>query len=355
MRRQMRGVEQALVEHFRVERQRIAVEAREHGTGCAPESFVRMLKQGQKAHLSHADWRAFELGQRRTNGAGQVLAAGRGCEVVPALDAGKGCEVAPAPDAGKGCEIVPARDALAAEPEESIASPYDRSAASAARFLPFAASQVRFVPKMVWASQLAMVAIVLVTCAFNERAGFSACALSVFGAALAGCGLPALVASKTYRMAELEYACLFDCRTVAIARMLAVGCASALEMASVVLLVPSFAQMNVLLACAYATVPFLLSCAGGMLLARRARSSAAGAIMVVFALIVACACVALASALPQMYMPVSAGVWAVAAAAGAVWAVCETHALLGGIAAGLDAYCETVDERVMKGSGISWS
>lgn len=331
MRRQMRGVEQALVEHFRVERQRIAVEAREHGTGCAPESFVRMLEQGQKAHLSHADWRAFELGQRRANGAGQVL------------------------DAGKGCEIVPARDALAAEPEESIASPYDRSAASAARFLPFAASQVHFVPKMVWASQLVMVAIVLVTCAFNERAGFSACALSVFGAALAGCGLPALVASKTYRMAELEYACLFDCRTVAIARMLAVGCASALEMASVVLLVPSFAQMNVLLACAYATVPFLLSCAGGMLLARRARSSAAGAIMVVFALIVACACVALASALPQMYMPVSAGVWAVAAAAGAVWAVCETHALLGGIAAGLDAYCETVDERVMKGSGISWS
>lgn len=236
-----------------------------------------------------------------------------------------------------------------------VATPYDRSAASVARFLPFAASQVRFVPKMVWASQLVMVAIVVATCAFNERAGFSACALSVFGAALAGCGLPALVASKTHRMAELEYACLFDCGTVAIARMLAVGCASALEMVLVVLLVPSFAQMNVLLACAYATVPFLLSCAGGMFLARRTRSSAAGAIMVVFALIVACACVALASALPQMYMPVSAGAWAVAAAAGAVWAVRETHALLGGIAAGIDAYCETVDERVMKGSGISWS
>lgn len=343
MRQQMRGVERALAEHYRAERQRIAVEAREHGMGCAPESFVRMLEQGQKAHLPRADRRAFELGQRRANEEGRVL------------DAGKGCEVAPAPDARKGREVVPARDALAAAPEKSVATPYDRSAASVARFLPFAASQVRFVPKMVWASQLVMVAIVLVTCAFNERAGFSACALSVFGAALAGCGLPALVASKTHRMAELEYACLFDCRTVAIARMLAVGCASALEMVLVVLLVPSFAQMNVLLACAYATVPFLLSCAGGMLLARRTRSSAAGAIMVVFALIVACACVALASALPQMYMPVSAGAWAVAAAAGAVWAVRETHALLGGIAAGIDAYCETVDERVMKGSGISWS
>lgn len=343
MRQQMRGVERALAEHYRAERQRIAVEAREHGTGCAPESFVRMLEQGKKAHLPHADWRAFELGQRRANEEGRVL------------DAGKGCEVAPAPDARKGREVVPARDALAAAPEKSVATPYDRSAASVARFLPFAASQVRFVPKMVWASQLAMVAIVLATCALNERAGFPACALSVFGAALAGCGLPALVASKTHRMAELEYACLFDCRTVAIARMLAVGCASALEMVLVVLLVPSFAQMNVLLACAYATVPFLLSCAGGMLLARRTRSSAAGAIMVVFALVVACACVALASALPQMYMPVSAGAWAVAAAAGAVWAVRETHALLGGIAAGIDAYCETVDERVMKGSGISWS
>lgn len=331
MRQQMRGVERALAEHYRAERQRIAVEAREHGTGCVPESFVRMLEQGQKAHLPHADWRAFELGQRRANEEGRVL------------------------DAGKGCEVVPARDALAAEPEGGVATPYDRSAASVARFLPFAASQVRFVPKMVWASQLAMVAIVLATCALHERAGLSACALSVFGAALAGCGLPALVASKTHRMAELEYACLFDCRTVAIARMLAVGCANALEMVLVVLLVPSFAQMNVLLACAYATVPFLLSCAGGMLLARRMRSSAAGAIMVVFALIVACACVALASALPQMYMPVSAGAWAVAAAAGAVWAVRETHALLGGIAAGIDAYCETVDERVMKGSGISWS
>ncbi|HJF64671.1 MAG TPA: hypothetical protein K8U77_00945 [Slackia equolifaciens] len=343
MRRRIRGVEQALAEHYRAERQRIAVEAREHGTGCAPESFVRMLGQGQKAHLPRADRRAFELGQRRANEEGRVL------------DAGKGCEVAPAPDARKGREVAPAPDALAAAPEKSVATPYDRSAASVARFLPFAASQVRFVPKMVWASQLVMVAIVLVTCAFNERAGFSACALSVFGAALAGCGLPALVASKTHRMAELEYACLFDCGTVAIARMLAVGCASALEMVFVVLLVPSFAQMNVLLACAYATVPFLLSCAGGMLLARRTRSSAAGAIMVVFALIVACACVALASALPQMYMPVSAGAWAVAAAAGAVWAVRETHALLGGIAAGIDAYCETVDERVMKGSGISWS
>ena len=62
MRRRIRGVEQALAEHYRAERQRIAVEAREHGTGCAPESFVRMLGQGQKAHLPRADRRAFELG-----------------------------------------------------------------------------------------------------------------------------------------------------------------------------------------------------------------------------------------------------------------------------------------------------
>ena len=36
-------------------------------------------------------------------------------------------------------------------------------------------------------------------------------------------GLPELLASAAHRVAELEYACRFDCRAVALARLIAVS------------------------------------------------------------------------------------------------------------------------------------
>ncbi len=230
-----------------------------------------------------------------------------------------------------------------------------RMRAALAGFLLFACDQARFIPKSVWSLQLAAVLCAVAMCAFDARGSFACCVVSALGAALAGCGMPAVAASKACGMAELEYACPFDCRAVAAARMLAVGCASAFFIAFISLLVPAVADTGALSTLVHACAPFFVSCAVGMLLARRMSGASAGAGPVIAACVLACACAVLALAVPQAYTPAALGIWSAAAAAALLWTAREAHELLADIAAGLDEFAAAKDGRYGKGRDISWS
>ena len=75
--------------------------------------------------------------------------------------------------------------------------------------------------------QLALVAAMVALCLIGDSARRDlSLASGVLAAATVLVGLPELLASAAHRVAELEYVCRFDCRAVALARLIVLGCST---------------------------------------------------------------------------------------------------------------------------------
>ena len=202
----------------------------------------------------------------------------------------------------------------------------------------FVASQVRYIPVWTWAAQAALVAIMCVLAYAAGDAGSTRVCVGILSAMCVLVGVPTMHASKLHRVAELEYACPRNAASVLVARLIVLGCSSALAVALMVGATAPAVDASTFDVALWACPPFFLSCAGSLMALRKA--SPATAPMLCVALAVACsmALMALASTVPDLYAHASIASWASAAVAALAWLVREVVMTLRAAHEGLDAF-----------------
>ena len=139
-------------------------------------------------------------------------------------------------------------------------------------------------------------------------------------------------------MAELEYACRFDCRAVALARLIVLGCSDVVTVTAIALAAPVMLGADPFASLVHACVPYFLSCAGALLVARRCPSSQALALSCAWALLVIAGTYAAFSLVPDAYAQASTWAWALVAAGSLGWAAHEVRTWIRGIEGGLDVF-----------------
>lgn len=226
--------------------------------------------------------------------------------------------------------------ALEAVREEAAVT--ERRADAPMPFASFVASQARFIRPRVWAFQLALVAAMAALCLIEPDASRNFPLVSgVLAAATVLVGLPDLLSSASHRVAELEYACRFDCRAVVLARLIVLGCADVATVTAIALVAPVLLGADPFVSLVHACAPYFLSCAGALLLVRRCAPSQALPLACAWTLLVAACAYALFALAPLAYAQGSAWAWAVVATGSLAWAVREVRAWLACLASGLDA------------------
>lgn len=135
-----------------------------------------------------------------------------------------------APDEmSKAAALAAVRAAVASEQRSSASAEAAAGATVGERsreatFAGFVAAQARFIHPRVWVAQLALMAVMAVLCLPSSGMAHGIPVVSgMLAAATVLVGLPELLASAAHRVAELEYACRFDCRAVALARLIVLG------------------------------------------------------------------------------------------------------------------------------------
>ncbi|WP_346687051.1 hypothetical protein [Enteroscipio rubneri] len=206
-------------------------------------------------------------------------------------------------------------------------------------FAGFVAVQARFIHPRVWAAQLALVAIMAAVClpSSGMARGFSVVS-GMLAAATVLVGLPDLLASATHRVSELEYACRFDCRAVALARLIVLGCSDVVAVTAIALAAPIALGADPFASLVHACVPYFLACGGALLAARRFPPSQSLPLACLWTLLVMAGAYALHALAPGAYAQASTWAWALVAAGSLGWAVREVRTWLGSIAAGLDVF-----------------
>lgn len=233
------------------------------------------------------------------------------------------------PDADAKAATLAAVRAEAALPARGSAQPMS--------FAGFVAAQARFIRPQVWAAQLALVAAMVALCLLGDSAPRDlSLASGVLAAATVLVGLPDLLSSAANRVAELEYACRFDSRAVALARLIVLGCSDVAVLTAIVLSAPLLLGADPFASLVHACAPYFLSCAGALVLVRRCPPSQALPLGFAWTLLVMAAAYAAFSLVPDAYAQASAWAWALVAAVSAAWAAREARAWLGCIASGLD-------------------
>ena len=187
----------------------------------------------------------------------------------------------------------------------------------------FIASQVRFIGWRAWLAQAAVIILMGMICASQSGNGTLAAAASLLAAASVAIGLPWLFASKTYGMSELERSCLLGGGSVALARLLILGIASALAMTGIVIVVPVLSHLDPVLIAMRAAAPYFLSYAGALAIGAHADRTDAVLASVTWITLVAAASCAIYAAVPAAYDTVSTWVWSIASGVGATWTLLE--------------------------------
>ncbi|MBR1828354.1 MAG: hypothetical protein IJ781_02420 [Atopobiaceae bacterium] len=202
----------------------------------------------------------------------------------------------------------------------------------------FTAAQVRFIPIWTWVTQAALVAVMYLVATASAGTEATRMTVGILSAMTVLVGVPTVHASKRYGVAELEYSCLHNTASVLMARLIVLGCSSALVVACMVGLAVSSLDLGVFEVSLWACLPFFCSCASALAVLRKAPPDAAALLAVV---VVAACCSALLLvdvAFSQLYDAASVAVWATAAALALAWLVREVTLTLRSAAAGLDAF-----------------
>lgn len=205
-------------------------------------------------------------------------------------------------------------------------------------FAAFVAAQVGFVPAWTWAVQVAIVAIMCVVAFAEGNADAAKLTVGVLSAATVLVGIPTINASKLHGVAELEYSCPNNAASVMVARLIVLGCSSALAVAFMVTAVAARLDLGVFVVALWATPPFFCSCAGCLLALRKVAPPTATALCVVWAVTCSTALMVLSAIFPEMYTEASLVVWAGAAAVALVWLAREVAMTLRSAWEGLDAF-----------------
>ena len=237
------------------------------------------------------------------------------------------------------------REAVSPEAISGLACAMVAEDANARRPLPrrsgaagFVASQVRYIPVWTWAAQAALVAIMCVLACSGGDAGLTKVTVGILSATCVLVGVPTVHASKLHRVAELEYACPRNAASVLVARLIVLGCSSALAVALMVGAAAPAVDASAFDVALWACPPFFLSCAGSLIALRKATPDTAPSLCAALAVACSVALLALASAVPDLYAHASLSSWAAAAAAALAWLVREVAMTLRAAREGLDAF-----------------
>lgn len=202
----------------------------------------------------------------------------------------------------------------------------------------FVATQVRFIPAWTWAAQVALVACMGMLAYAAGDASSTKAAIGVLSALSVLVAVPTMHASKLHGVAELEYACLHNTASVMVARLIVLGCSSALVVALMVAATARLLAASAFDVALWACLPFFLSCAGSLEVLRKARPAAASTLCVAWTAACSTTLLTLASTLPGLYASSSLAAWATAAAAALAWLVREVVLTLRAAASGLDSF-----------------
>lgn len=171
-----------------------------------------------------------------------------------------------APDEmSKAAALAAVRAAVASEQRSSASAEAAAGATVGERsreatFAGFVAAQARFIHPRVWVAQLALMAVMAVLCLPSSGMAHGIPVVSgMLAAATVLVGLPELLASAAHRVAELEYACRFDCRAVALARLIVLGCSDVVTVTAIALAAPVMLGADPFASLVHACVPYFLS------------------------------------------------------------------------------------------------
>lgn len=239
------------------------------------------------------------------------------------------------------------REGAAREDAETVAQLMVEEDARARRMRPrsaglglaaFVAAQARYIPAWTWAAHIALVALMCLMAYAAGDTGATKVAVGMLSAVTVLVGVPTVVSSKRHGVAELEYACPNNAASVLVARLIVLGCSSALAVALMVAATASSAGAGAFEVALWAVPPYFLSCAGSLMALRKAPPSTAPALCAVWTLACCGALVVFASSLPDMYARASLAVWAGAAAGAGAWLAREVLCTYRAAARGLDAF-----------------
>lgn len=205
-------------------------------------------------------------------------------------------------------------------------------------FAAFVVAQAGFVPAWTWAAQVAIVAVMCLIACVGGDADAAKISVGVLSAATVLVGVPTIHTSKLHGVAELEYSCPNNAASVMVARLIVLGCSSALAMALMVATTAAFLDLGAFAVALWAAPPFFCSCAGCLFALRKAVPPTATALCVVWTTSCSTALMALSALFPEMYAEASLAVWAGAAAFALVWLTREVAMTLRSAWEGLDAF-----------------
>lgn len=187
----------------------------------------------------------------------------------------------------------------------------------AQRISSFAWMTLRSSPRMFWLAPASVIVLSLVLAHAGVSAHEAEAVLAGSGAWMAAAGLVGIVRAKSSRMQELEASCLHNSVAVASSRLLAFGAVALTVLALTCIACASV--VPIWIAAAHALAPYLLSAAGGLMLARRAASSNALLAGAAWSAGVLAACLMVMIAAPAAYEAAACWAWAMAVAVGALW------------------------------------
>ena len=214
--------------------------------------------------------------------------------------------------------------------------PLQLEAPPAFSFPRFVWGQLRFVSPWVWAAQLALIALVVASAGTlsSERPAV----LIAVGAAVLTVlvGVPDVLRSCERGVAELEYACRFDCRQVLAARCALLGLSDVAVLTAAIVALPALAGADPFLVFLYACTPFFALCAGVFWIAGHGRRSLTARCMALGAIMMLAAW-GLWTAAPALYAGMSATAWSLLAGVAFLAALHEGRHLFRAVGSGLDA------------------
>ncbi len=195
----------------------------------------------------------------------------------------------------------------------------------------FVANQARFMGVAAWMGQFAIAAVVLLLAWASRYADIAGVFACLAGASVAVCGLPNVMASKTFGVMELERTCVHGAREVAAARMAVLAFSNAVVLAVVLVALPKGETSGIAVLLA-AFAPYFTVSAGCLFVARRLESAAALVTAAAWGAVVVLAVYELSVHLPGSYAAGSAWLWALACAVAFVWMLGEARAWLSAVA-----------------------
>lgn len=204
-------------------------------------------------------------------------------------------------------------------------------------FSRFVAAQARFIGPGTWLAHVALVLLAVALCTMAPNGEATSFAVAAVGAATMLVEVPPLLASKTYGVSELEYACVFDHRSALTARMVALGCSAALLITALAGAMPALTGTTAVAVLVHVCPPYFLSCIGCLEIARRVSAANATSASAAWCFAVAGVTLALWLAAPQLYAATATGAWGLAGAAALIGVLHEARLLLRQAGQGLDA------------------